>query len=317
MAYYGIRLAISDCDLTLGSADEKKVKQKFRNKRVWITGGSSGIGKALAIRIGKIEGSTILISARSESALRDVQKLITEAGGKCEVLVLDLADLPSLNDKVREARELLGGDIDILVNNGGISQRSMAKDTGFETDMQIMKVDFLSASILTKAMLETWLNRADKSEPKGVISIASLAGKMGVPLRTFYCAAKFALVGFMDSLRSEVSSDGNIVFTNICAGSVCTNIAKNALVGNGEKFGVTDAHIANGMNVDRCAGLIVKGYANELPEVWMFGSAKEKVGVYLAQYMPAIFQQIVVKGNTMMKRNYTEMILAAREKEKQ
>jgi len=313
-AYLGIRFARTDCDLTLASASDEIAPRKFANKRVWITGASSGIGKALALAIGKIPGTTVLISARSEATLLEVKNEILRAGGKCEILVLDLADLASLNAKVNEARAILGGDVDIMVNNGGISQRSMAKDSTFETDMQILNVDFVSATIITKALVKGWETRPDKSEAKGVISIASLAGKIGTPLRTFYCASKFALIGFMDSLRTEVASQSNIVFTNICPGSVSTNIALNALKGSGEKFGAMDKHIANGMNVDRCAQLIIRAYANELPEVWTFGNPMEKIGAYVAQYFPWVFFRVIVKGNLLMKRNHDEMVEAARKK---
>jgi len=311
-----VKLSSSDCDLSLQSASDGAITPCFRNKRIWITGGSSGIGKTLALALSKIEGTHILISARSKSALEEVQSEIQAKGGRCDFLVLDLADLKSLSGKVEEAKTILGGDVDILVNNGGVSQRALGIECSLETDLQLLNVNFTSATVITKALVKGWLNRADKSVPKGVISISSLAGKMGIPLRTYYCASKFALIGFMDSLRSEASVEGNIVFSNICPGSVHTGVSANALTGDGKKFGVTDPNIANGMNVERCAQLILRAHANKLPEVWMFGNRTEKVGVYIAQYLPSLFQIILRKNSATIKQKYTEMILALRQGQK-
>lgn len=306
LAYYGFRIYATDCDLNVSTASDSPVPAAFKNKRIWVTGASSGIGKELGIQIAKL-GGTVLLSARSEQGLLEVKKLIEEFQGKCEILVLDLADLTSLSEKVVIARKLLGGDVDILVNNGGVSQRGFANTTKFEVDEFIMKVNYFSAVILTKALLTNWLSRPNKdSDPKGVINVSSLAGKLGTPLRTAYSGSKFALLGFMDALRTEVF-DSNIVVTNICPGSVATNISKNALKGTGEKFGVTDSNIAKGMKVERCVKLILRAYANKITEIWAFGNPNEKA-IYLAQYAPGLFQKLFLRFASKLKERALKII---------
>jgi dehydrogenase/reductase SDR family protein 7B len=311
LAYCGYHFGRTDCDLTLRFASEQKIESKFRSKKIWVTGGSSGIGKALAKRLAKVPGTTILISARSEGALKVVKQEIIKDGGRCEMMILDLSDLASFPSKVKEAKELLDGDCDVLVNNGGISQRSVAIDTAHEVDMEILTVDLIAATLLTKLLVTEWMKREDKSEQKGIINISSLAGKIGVPLRTAYCAAKYGLLGFMDALRLEVSIVGNIGITNVCPGSVQTDVSKNARTGAGEKFGVTDSNIANGMDVDRCVDLIAKGYANDLHELWMFGSLQEKFGLYLYQYFPASTRQLLLRNSAAA----IDKVLAAKKKD--
>jgi short-subunit dehydrogenase len=315
LAYYSVRLARTDCDLSVAAASDAKINVAFKNKRVWITGGSSGIGKELALQLARIEGVKILISARSLGALEQVQGEIRKIGGHCEVLVVDLADVRSLDAKCETARGLLGGDVDIIVNNGGVSQRALGVECSLDVDLQLLNVDFVSATVITKNLARKWLEREDKTSPRGVINISSLAGKMGVPLRTYYCASKFALIGFMDSLRTEIAHEGNVTITNVCPGSVQTNVSKNALMGSGEKFDVTDPNIANGMAVERCVQLILRAHANKLPEVWFFGSRIEKLGVYIAQYAPTLMQMILKRQSVNVRQSYTNAVLASRKKQ--
>merc|ERR1719229_545156 len=101
-----------------------------------------------------------------------------------------------------------------------------------------------------------------------IVNISSIAGKIGGPLRTAYCGAKFALIGYMDSLRTEVTHYG-LHITNVCPGSVQTEVSKNALKADGSSFGVTDSNIGNGVRVNRCAELILIGISNKLHEIWI------------------------------------------------
>jgi short-subunit dehydrogenase len=95
---------------------------------------------------------------------------------------------------------------------------------------------------------------------------ASVAGKVGAPLRTGYCAAKHAVMGFFDALRTEVAADG-LQVTTITPGFINTNVSKNALGGDGKPTGVTDTDIAGGMSVDDCADVIIQGFESGEPEI--------------------------------------------------
>lgn len=180
----------------------------FENKVIWITGASSGIGKALAIEFSRFKVRLIL-SSRNKKELLSV-RLRCENPENVKVLVLDLLDIDRSQDVVKEALALFNG-IDILVNNAGISQRSLAAATILEVDRMLIDVNYFGTVALTKALLPHFEN---KQEGKLVV-ISSVVGKIGTPLRSSYAASKHALHGFFDSLRAEIFED-NIGVTIIC-----------------------------------------------------------------------------------------------------
>ena len=173
---------------------------KVKDQVVWITGASSGIGEALAYEMARNDAKLIL-SARREEELKRVQKgcqSLTEQA--VAILPLDLADKNSLKEKARQAEELFG-QIDILVNNGGISQRGYVWENDTETvDRRIFEVNFFGAIELSKLVLKGQMQRKAGHQ----VIISSTTGKVGTPLRTAYAASKHALHGFYDSMRSEV-----------------------------------------------------------------------------------------------------------------
>jgi short-subunit dehydrogenase len=229
--YYGLRLIYTDCDLQLASASQTQCDKLLKGKRIWITGASSGIGKELALYAAR-KGAIVLLSSRNEQSLKEVVKEIESFGGLSRMLVVDLNEIGLLGEKCEMAKELFEADVDILVNNAGVVQRSYAIDMKRETEEYILNVDFVSATILSKSLIKGWKKRDEKeSTPKGIINIGSLSGKAGLPLRSYYCAAKFALLGFMDALRCELGSEENITITNVCPGGTRTNASKNALKG--------------------------------------------------------------------------------------
>eukprot|EP00854_Cymbomonas_tetramitiformis_P000705 gene705-1163_t len=145
------------------------------------------------------------------------------------------------------------GHVDILVNNGGVSTRVMAHECSFAVDKEVMNVDFLGQVCLSKAVLPSMMKRRSGQ----FVNISSLAGKTGVPLRTPYCAAKHALIGWFDALRLEQLETG-IRVTNVCPGSVRTNVSRNAMMHVvGAKFDAMDENIDTGMDVARVADRIL------------------------------------------------------------
>ncbi|MEM9936145.1 MAG: SDR family NAD(P)-dependent oxidoreductase, partial [Bacteroidota bacterium] len=217
--------------------------KSFKNKRVWITGASDGIGKELAIQLAN-KGAKIILTARSTEKLEVIKNSLE--GDDHLVYPMDLLQV----DKIPEAaKEVLSqvGEIDILVNNAGVSQRSLAKDTLLDVDRRIMEIDHFAVVALTKAVLPQMMDRQSGL----VIAISSVAGKIGTPMRSAYCAAKHAVIGFMDALRAEVHAD-NIKVMVVTPGSIQTNISINALEGDGKKHNVTDPLIANGIPVEEC-----------------------------------------------------------------
>ena len=258
----------------------------FQEKVVWITGASSGIGKALALELSN-QNALLIISARNQKALESVKSKCKNSQN-VKVLPLDLEDYLNFASIVKEAISWYGR-IDILVNNGGISQRSFAKDTLVSVDNRIMEINYTGTVALTKAVLPHFLEKKQGH----IVVTTSIVGKIGTPLRSSYAASKHALHGFFDSLRAEVYDD-NIDVTLICPGFVSTNISMNALTGDGSSQQKMDTATANGIQPERFARLMAKAIKNKKEEAYIAGF-KEKLGVYVKRWFPKIFSIMVRK----------------------
>lgn len=258
----------------------------FSDKTIWITGASSGIGKALAIELAK-QGAQIILSSRKKQDLELVKNACTEPN-KVKVIPLDLEDYTNLTTITKEAISAFG-KVDILVNNGGISQRSLVKDTDIQVDKRIMDINYLGNIALAKALLPHFI--ANKNGQ--FVITTSIVGKIGTPLRSSYAASKHALHGFYDSLRAEHFND-NIAVTLVCPGFVNTNISKNALTGDGSPQDKMDNATANGIQPDRFAKLMAKAIKQKKEEIYISG-AKEKLGVYVKRWVPKVFSVMIRK----------------------
>lgn len=258
----------------------------FTNKIIWITGASSGIGKALAIELSR-QNAQLVISSRNHEALEAVKKECKNPKD-VKIIPLDLEDYMHVSEKVREAIACFG-KIDILVNNGGISQRSLTKDTSVAVDKRIMDINYLGTVALTKALLPHFIQNKN-----GQFAVTtSVVGKIGTPMRSSYAASKHALHGFFDSLRAEHHKD-NIAVTLICPGFVATNVSKNALTGDGTPQKIMDTATANGIQPDRFAKLMAKAIRKKKEEVCI-GGAKEKLGIYVKRFFPKLLSVMIRK----------------------
>lgn len=258
----------------------------FSNKVVWITGASSGIGKALAIELSQ-QNAKLILSSRKKESLELVKNECKNAN-EVKIIPLDLEDYTNLQPKVDEAIACFG-NIDILVNNGGISQRSLVKDTEIAVDKRLMDINYLGTVALTKAVLPHFI----KNKNGQYVVTTSIVGKIGTPLRSSYAASKHALHGFFDSLRAE-NYQNNIVVTLVCPGFVNTNVSKNALTGNGTPQDKMDNATANGIQPERFAKLMVKAIKNKKEEVYIAG-AKEKLAVYAKRFYPKFLSVMLRK----------------------
>lgn len=257
---------------------------ELKNKVIWLTGASSGIGEALAYALAK-EGVTLILSSRREDELKRVADKISSPNF---ILPLDLADTDSLAAKTDEAIKKFGR-VDVLINNGGISQRSLAKDTRIEVDRKLFEVNYFGTVALTKLLLPQFIKQQDAM----IVTVTSAVGKFGSPWRSSYSAAKHALHGFFDSLRAELYND-NIRVLLVCPGFIQTNVSKNALTGTGEKLGSMDDATANGLTADECARQIVSAIKNEREEV-IVSKFKEKFGVAVKRFFPSLFSIMIRK----------------------
>jgi short-subunit dehydrogenase len=253
---------------------------------VWITGASAGIGEALAVRFAQ-DGARLVLSARRQSELERVAGLCRDTGLPADqvlVLPLDVTDWEALPVAVQTVLDTFG-NIDLLINNAGVSQRSLCKDTDMAVYQKLMDVDVMGQIALTKAVLPHMLQRGS-----GHLAVtASVAGKVGVPLRSGYCAAKHAVMGFFDALRAEVEGQGVQVST-IVPGFIRTDISRNALAGDGAAFGEVDEDIAGGMDVTDCAEVVFKGLKAKKREIPV-GKGKEMAALWIKRLSPeALFR---------------------------
>jgi short-subunit dehydrogenase len=258
----------------------------FSNKVIWITGASSGIGEALALALSK-KGAKLILSSRNETKLQAVKNHCAYPE-KVAVLTLDLEAYHSLKTKTEQALEFFGG-IDLLFNNGGISQRSYAKDTDISVDERIMAINYLGTVALTKALLPHFIE-----QKKGhFVVTSSIVGKIGTPLRSSYAASKHALHGFFDSLRAEEYKN-NIKVTLACPGFVQTNVSINALTGDGSAQNKMDNATQNGLTAEHYVERLLKAVLKEKEEVYI-GGFKEKLGVYVKRFFPKLLSVMIRK----------------------
>ncbi len=229
-----------------------------RNKTAWVTGASSGIGEALAMGLAA-RGAKVILSGRRTSELERVAK---SARGETLVLPFEATNYDALPPVVSRALSWRGG-VDLLINNAGVSQRSLALDTSFDVYRRIMEIDFFAPVRLTQLVLPSMVERGSGH----IVIISSVAGKIGAPLRTAYCAAKHACVGYYDALRAEIEVAYGVGVSVVTPGSVRTGIAKHAVTGDGSERGRSDENIDNGMAPERAAEIILDGVAKGEREI--------------------------------------------------
>lgn len=251
----------------------------FQEKVVWITGASSGIGEALALKFAE-QGARVILSARRHDVLEVAEEKCKAAGtADTLVLALDVTDEAVMPQVVKTAHDKWG-HIDFLLNNAGISQRSLCVDTEMDTYRKLFEVDVFGQIALTKHVLPIMLEQGS-----GHLAVtASVAGKIGARYRTGYCAAKHAMMGFFDALRTEVSANG-IKVTTITPGYIRTAISENALKGDGSNFGRMDKNIAGGMDVTKCADVIMRGLLKGKKEIPV-GEGVEMKALLIKRFFP-------------------------------
>jgi short-subunit dehydrogenase len=177
----------------------------------------------------------------------------------------------------------------MLINNAGVSQRSLCLDTDMSVYRRLMEVDVLGQIALTQKVLPVMLEQGSGH----IVVTSSVAGKVGAAYRTGYCAAKHAVMGFFDALRAEVAQHG-IAVSTVTPGFIRTDISVNALQGDGSRFDRVDANIAGGMDVTRCARIILRGLRKRKPEIAV-GEGTEMQALWLKRLFPGLLFKVVEK----------------------
>jgi dehydrogenase/reductase SDR family member 7B len=255
---------------------------RLREKIIWLTGASSGIGEALAYHLSDLD-ATLILTARREDALEKVRQGCAN-GERHFVLPIDILATDT-HAPAYEAIIEKFGKLDVLINCAGVGQRSTALQTAVHVDRRIMDLNYFGPLALTKLVLPGMLARRDGQ----IVVVSSLAAKLALPGRSAYAASKHALHGFFNALRAELGDQG-VSVTLACPGYVRTNTSHNALVGDGNPYNQLDRDIARGMTPEMCAAQIVRAIENRRAEVYI--ARYEKLGLYLNQFFPQLFRLI-------------------------
>ena len=257
-------------------------------KSIWITGASSGIGRACAEVYAK-RGYRVILSSRRKETLEDVAEDLSKSQKvdreNLHIVPLDLGNISNFESIVNSVLSEIG-TLDIMLHAGGISQRSLAIDTSIEVDRRVMEIDYFGTIALTKALLPHFI----ENKSGQFVVITSLMGVFSSPLRSGYCGAKHALHGFFEALRAEVY-DHSISISMVLPGFIATDISLNAVVGDGSKQGTMDAKTGAGMTPMQCAKKLARGVDRKKPEILIGRS--EILAVYLKRFFPSLLRRII------------------------
>lgn len=259
---------------------------KTTHTTIWITGASSGIGRALALHYA-LSGARLVLSSRNREALREVEEQCKPHATDVLVLPLDLEDNSDYSDAVQKVVAVFGA-IDLLILNGGISQRSKVIETPASVERQLMEINYFGTVALAKAVLPEMI----RQQRGHLVVVSSIVGKFGWPLRSSYSAAKHALHGYFETLRAEHYHD-NIFVTMILPGRVKTNISLHSLKADGSSHGQMDAGQAGGISAEACARQIAKAINKKKKEKLIGGT--EIVMARIRRWLPALYYTLVNK----------------------
>jgi dehydrogenase/reductase SDR family protein 7B len=275
----------------------------FEGKTWWITGASSGIGSALAVALGQA-GANLILSGRNEAALADVAKVAGRPSLLLPFEATDFAQLPGIVERAWSWAKDYGGGVAGLVNNAGISQRSLAVDTQFAVYERIIGVDLMAPIALTQALLPRMVGAGGGH----IVAISSVAGIVGSPLRSAYSAAKHGLIGYHDSVRAETAHLGIKVLV-VAPGSVATSVSKNALDANAKARGFSDAAIDNGMAPEVAAGRILDALRADVRELIL----ADGMEAHIAHLRRSDPNQLFDRMAEMIARGYAKQLGAEKQ----
>jgi dehydrogenase/reductase SDR family member 7B len=258
----------------------------YNNKVIWITGASSGIGEALAYAFSKENAKLVLSSTREPELERVKANCLILGSPDCMVLPLDLSNLDA-NELTKKVIKRFGA-IDVLVNNGGVSQRSFIIETPIEIDRKIMEINYFGGVALTKGVLPFML----QNNGGHIVVVSSITGKFGFSLRSAYSASKHALQGFYEALYAELKKE-KIKVTIAYPGRIRTNVSMNAITKDGNRHGIMDHGQDGGISAENCANQMIRAMKKNKVEILI--GRKELIMVYIKRFFPGLFFWLVDK----------------------
>ncbi|HEY4652727.1 MAG TPA: SDR family oxidoreductase [Pontibacter sp.] len=261
----------------------------MKDKVVLITGGTSGIGKACAFAFGKA-GAKVAISGRNQQNLDQTSQELAAAGIENAAINADVSLEADCQRMVQETIDRFG-KLDVLINNAGISMRALFQDLDLDVIRKVMDINFWGTVYTTKFALPYIM--ATKGS---VIGISSIAGYRGLPARTGYSASKFAMHGFLETLRTEMLHKGVHVLV-ACPGFTASNIRNTALAANGQQQGESPRDEGNMMTAEEVADQILKATIKRKRDLVM--TFQGKLTVFLNKWLPGLTDKLVF--NVMAK----------------
>lgn len=262
----------------------------FKDKVIWITGASSGIGKELALQLSQ-QHAKLLLTARRKEALVEVQLQCKQQTPHCHILAADLYDSADIK-KLAEAAIDVYGHIDVIIHCAGVSQRSLAVNTTEEVYRQLMEINFFAPVNLTRYLLPHFASKQNGH----IVILNSMAGLMGFPMRSGYSAAKHAVKGFFETLQTEHNIP-NLEITIVSPGRINTPISLSALTADGSKHNHMDAGQLNGISVQRCAEKIIHAIHHKKKHVII--ARGERLLWWFWWFLPSLYYRIA--RNTGLK----------------
>ncbi len=255
----------------------------FTGKTVLITGGSSGIGRALAVAFGQA-GAAVAFTGRDASGLATTRRHLEAAGVRSLSIV---ADVSAPADCARAVAETIAafGRLDVLINNAGISMRALFEDVETSVLRRLMEVNFFGTVETTKAALPYLL-----ATRGSVVGVSSIAGYRGLPGRTGYSASKFAMHGFLEALRTELRPRGVHVLL-ACPGFTASNIRATALLADGQPQGQSPREEAQLMSPDAVAAHIVRAVYHRQRDLVL--TRQGRLTVFLNRWLPGLADKLV------------------------
>lgn len=257
----------------------------MKNKVVIITGGSSGIGKACA-RVFAKNGSHVIVTGRNWASLEEVKAEFFKESLELHIVKADVS-IEGDNAKVAAYAVDKFGRIDILINNAGISMRALFADLQTSVIKQVMDINFYGTVYATHACI------AEIIKSKGsIVGVSSIAGYRGLPARSGYSASKFAMQGFLESLRTELLYSGVHVLV-ACPGFTSSNIRNTALVANGGQQAESPIDESKIMSAEAVAEHIYRATVCRKRDLVL--TAQGKLTVFLNKLFPGFMDKMVYK----------------------
>lgn len=264
----------------------------FNNKTIWITGASSGIGEALAVHLSKLNANLILTARRKD----ELERVKNRCGNSnVHIFPCDLENIDNIDELSNKVHAQFD-QIDILINNAGVSAWSSIKDTNFEVFEKVMKLNYLSVVKLTQSVLPKMIERKSGQ----IVANTSLLGVLAIKNRGVYASSKHAMHGFMNVLRAEMH-EHNIKVNTVAPGLVDTEVGVKALTEDGSAYGKNDrGHATKGMSAEEAAKMIMNAIKKNKRETYIIPMFSiSKIAIYLNRFLPGIA--------SIWSRNYNEV----------